>query len=89
MLTNHCLNSQERSLTHVLNNSVSLSNLDISPPGHHSSTNLLNSDKSKEFSTPVKSVSQPAVLQTPSTKSKSSTPTGVELIIENSHPDPV
>jgi len=50
---------------------------------------LFNNEKSKEFSTPVKSASQSAVLHTSNTKSKASTPTGVELIIENSHPDPV
>lgn len=77
-------------MTQVLNNSVSLNNLDISPRNFNSSTSTYS--KSKEFSTPVKSASESTVLQISNNKTnypKSSTPTGVELIIENSTPDPV
>ncbi|XP_060856051.1 patronin isoform X4 [Metopolophium dirhodum] len=80
--------SKERNLTQVLNNSVSLNNLDISPRHFNSSTIA----KSKEFSTPVKSASESAVLQSSNSKinrSKISPSTGVELIIENQNPDPV
>lgn len=83
-------NLQERNLTQVLNNSVSLNNLDISPRNFNSFST--NNAKSKEFSTPVKSASESAVLQGLNNKtisSKSPTPTAVELIIENSKPDPV
>jgi len=79
---------QERNLTQVLNNSVSLNNLDISPRHFNSSTIA----KSKEFSTPVKSASESAVLQNSNSKinrSKNSISSGVELIIENQNPDPV
>lgn len=75
-------------MTQVLNNSVSLNNLDISPRHFNSSTIA----KSKEFSTPVKSASESAVLQSSNSKinrSKTSPSTGVELIIENQNPDPV
>lgn len=77
-------------MTQVLNNSVSLNNLDITPRNFNSS--LMNHAKSKEFSTPVKSASESAVLQGSNNRinrPKNSTPTGVELIIENSNPDPV
>ncbi|XP_025203346.1 patronin isoform X4 [Melanaphis sacchari] len=80
--------SKERNLTQVLNNSVSLNNLDISPRHFNSSTIA----KSKELSTPVKSASESAVLQSSNNKinrSKISNSTGVELIIENQNPDPV
>ncbi|CAH1732677.1 patronin [Aphis gossypii] len=80
--------SKERNLTQVLNNSVSLNNLDISPRHFNSSTIA----KSKELSTPVKSASESAVLQSSNDKinrSKVSASTGVELIIENQNPDPV
>lgn len=65
-----------------------MNNLDITPR-NSSSTNYANS---KEFSSPVKSASESAVLQGSINKVnriKSSTPTGVELIIENSNQDPV
>jgi len=67
---------------------VSLNNLDISPRNFNSSTIA----KSKELSTPVKSASESAVLQSSNNKinrSKVSASTGVELIIENQNPDPV
>lgn len=74
-------------MTQVLNNSVSLNNLDISSRNFNSST---HNGKSKEFSTPVKSASESAVLQNTNKKLyKTSSPSGVELIIENSNPDPV
>lgn len=77
-------------MTQVLNNSVSLNNLDISPrQSNFSSNNSFNNNKPKEFSTPVKSASESAVLQSSNTRSKASAPTAVELIIENSNPDPV
>ncbi|VVC34989.1 Hypothetical protein CINCED_3A002661 [Cinara cedri] len=82
--------SKDRNLTQVLNNSVSLNNLDISSRNFNSSIN--NGKSSKDFSTPVKSASESAVLQSSNNKtklSKTSTPSGVELIIENSNPDPV
>lgn len=69
---------------------MSLNNLDISPRNCNSSAS--NFSKSKEFSSPVKSVSESTVLQNLNNETnhpKSSTPTGVELIIENSNPDPV
>jgi hypothetical protein len=69
---------------------VSLNNLDISPRNFNSSTSPFS--KPKEFSTPVKSASESTVMQSSNNKTnhpKSSTPTGVELIIENSNPDPV
>lgn len=75
-------------MTQVLNNSVSLNNLDISSRNFNSSP--IHNGKSKEFSTPVKSASESAVLQNTNKKLyKSSSPSGVELIIENSNPDPV
>ncbi|XP_022172106.1 patronin isoform X5 [Myzus persicae] len=80
--------SKDRNLTQVLNNSVSLNNLDISPRHFNSSTIA----KSKELSTPLKSASESAVLQSSNSKinrSKTPTSTGVELIIENQNPDPV
>jgi len=68
---------------------VSLNNLDISSRNFNSSTIA----KSKEFSTPVsKSASESAVLQNSNSKinhSRTSTSSGVELIIENQNPDPV
>lgn len=81
---------QERNLTQVLNNSVSLNNLDILPRNLNSSP--LNNAKFKEVSSPVKSASESAVMQGSNSeinRSKISTPSGVELIIENSNPDPV
>lgn len=89
LLTKCIFYLQDRNLTQVLNNSVSLNNLDISPRRNSSTNNLFNNGRSKEFSTPVKSASESAVLQSSSSKPKISTPTGVELIIENSNPDPV
>lgn len=82
------VNLQDRNLTQVLNNSVSLKNIDISPKNSNSFT----TNKSKEFSTPVKSASEPAVMQSSNNKTnhtKMSTPAGSTLIIENSIPDPV
>lgn len=82
------VNLQDRNLTQVLNNSVSLKNIDISPKN----SNSFSTNKSKEFPTPVKSASEPAVMQSSNNQTnhtKVSTPTGVELIIENSTPDPV
>lgn len=77
-------------MTQVLNNSVSLNNLDISPRNFNSSST--NNTMSKEFCTPIKSASESTVMQSLNNKinhSKTSTPTGVEIIIENSKPDPV
>lgn len=82
------INLQDRNLTQVLNNSVSLKNIDISPK----SSNSFSTNKSKEFSSPIKSASEPAVAQSLNNKTnhtKVSTPTGSTLIIENSTPDPV
>lgn len=79
---------QDKNLTQVLNNSVSLNNLDILPRNLNSSS--LNSAKFQEMSSPVKSASESAVLQGSSSvvnHSKISTPFGVELIIENFNPD--
>lgn len=75
-------------MTQVLNNSVSLNNLNISSKNFNSFPT--NNGKSKEFSTPVKSASESAVLQNLNKiKHNKSSPSGVELIIENSKPDPV
>ncbi|XP_050439779.1 patronin isoform X2 [Adelges cooleyi] len=81
--------SKERNLTQTLNNSVSLSNLDISP--RHVTLSSINSSKPKEFSSPVKSASDSAVVQNSSHSkvSPAKTSTAVEIIIENSNPDPV
>lgn len=68
-------------MTQVLNNSVSLSNLNILPKNFHfSSTN----------STPVKSASESTVNSSDNKNcSKTSTPTRIDISIENSKPDPV
>lgn len=80
---------QERNLTQVLNNSVSLNNLDISP--RHFNSSSINNVKLKDLSAPVKSVSETAVLKSSNkiNHSKNSTPSAVELIIDNIKPDPV
>lgn len=68
-------------MTQVLNNSVSLSNLNISPRNFNfPSTN----------STPVKSTSD-SIVCTSNNKncSKTSMPTRIEIHMENSQPDPV
>lgn len=86
----HLFDLQERNMTQVLNNSVSLNNLDISP--RHFNSSSTNNTMPKEFSTPVKSASESAVMHGLNNKmnhSKPSTPTAVEIIIENSKPDPV
>lgn len=69
-------------MTQVLNNSVSLSNLNILPKNFHFSSN--------NSSTPVKSASESTVNSSDNKNcSKTSTPTRIDISIENSKPDPV
>lgn len=82
-----CIKLKERNLTQVLNNSVSLNNLDISP-----NSTLINHVKTKEISTSINHATETTVLPISinnTNHSKHSTTSGVELIIENIKPDPV
>ncbi|XP_050529806.1 patronin isoform X2 [Daktulosphaira vitifoliae] len=80
--------SKERNLTQTVNNSVSLSNLDISPKPVTLSS--LNNPKPKSLSTPAKTILETTVIQNSNHYvNQPKTSTGMELIIENSKPDPV
>lgn len=76
-------------MTQTVNSSVSLSNLDISPKPVTLSS--LNNPKPKSLSsTPVKSTTESTVMQNSNHHvNQPKTSTAVELIIENSKPDPV